>query len=116
MGRKESNQIKSMKISQTETDLLKICIAVTELWCVQVFFYNIQRGITQKLRDGEQSFLCWPHRLDLIYISIKYPEDILKRRTAPSHSTAHIVCDIGYPSTKTDERNRRQKSHWLAKS
>ena len=42
------------------------------------FFYNFQRGITQKLRKGEQSFLCWTHCVDLIYISIKYHEDILK--------------------------------------
>ena len=31
-------------------------ILVTELWCLQGF-YNNQRGITQKLRKGEQSFL-----------------------------------------------------------
>ena len=46
--------------------------------CVQVFFYDIQRGITQKLRRGEQSFLCGIHCLDLLCISIKYHEDILK--------------------------------------
>ena len=42
------------------------------------FFYDIQRDITQKLRRGEQSFLCVIHCLDLLYISIKYHEDILK--------------------------------------
>ena len=53
-------------------------IMVTELWPVQYFFYDFQRGITQKLRKGEQSFLCGTHCLDLIYISIKYHEDFLK--------------------------------------
>ena len=56
---------------------MKIYKLVTELWCVQAF-YDIQRGITQKLRRGEQSFLCGKHCLDLLYISIKYHEDILK--------------------------------------
>ena len=45
------------------------------------FFYNIHRGITQKLRKGGggggQSFLCG-RCLDIIYISMKYHEDILK--------------------------------------
>ena len=35
-----------------------------------------QRGITWKLRKGEQSFLCATHRRDLIYIPIKLHEDI----------------------------------------
>ena len=30
-----------------------------------------QRGITWKLRKGEQSFLCVKHRPDLIHIPIK---------------------------------------------
>ena len=42
------------------------------------FYYIFQRGITQKLRKGEQSFLFGTHSLDHIYISIKYHEDILK--------------------------------------
>ena len=42
------------------------------------FFYDFQRDITQKLRKGEQLFLCGTHCLDLIYISIKYHEDISK--------------------------------------
>ena len=37
-----------------------------------------QRGITWKLRKGEQSFLCETHRLDLIYTPINLYEDILK--------------------------------------
>ena len=44
----------------------------TELWRVQgYFFYNFQRCVTQKLRKGEQSFLCGTLCFDL-YISIKY--------------------------------------------
>ena len=51
---------------------------VTELWCVQKVFVLInQRGITQKLRKGEQSLLCQTNCLDLIFISINYHEDIL---------------------------------------
>ena len=38
---------------------------------------NNQRGITWKLRKGEQSFLCMTHRHDLICIPIKLHEDIL---------------------------------------
>ena len=36
-----------------------------------------QRGITWKLRQGEQSFLYMTHRPDLIHIPIKWHEDIL---------------------------------------
>ena len=42
------------------------------------FFYSIQRDITQTLKKGEQSFMCGTHCLDIIYISIKYHEYILK--------------------------------------
>ena len=35
-----------------------------------------QRGITLKLKMGEQSFLCVTCRLDLIHIPIKLHEDI----------------------------------------
>ena len=45
---------------------------------ITVIFSNDQRGITQELTKGEQSFLCGTHCLDLIYISTKYHEDILK--------------------------------------
>ena len=53
-------------------------ITATELWPIQDFFCDFQRIITQKVRKGEQSFLCGALCLDLIYISIKYHEDILK--------------------------------------
>ena len=36
-----------------------------------------QRGITWKLRKGEQSFLCTTHSPDLIHIPIKLYKDIL---------------------------------------
>ena len=35
-----------------------------------------QRGITWKIRKGEQSFLCMTHFRDLIHIPIKWHEDI----------------------------------------
>ena len=57
---------------------MKICVRVTDLWCTQVFAFYIYRGITQNIRMGKHSFLCGTHCLDLIYISIKYHEDILK--------------------------------------
>ena len=42
---------------------------VTKLWLVQEFLKKInQRGITWKLRKGEQLLLCLTHRLDLIHI------------------------------------------------
>ena len=56
---------------------MEIYTAVTELWRVQDFFYDFKRGIPQKLRKGEQSFLCGTLCLDLIYISINYHEGIL---------------------------------------
>ena len=62
-----------------------------------IFFYEFQRGITQKLRKGEQSFLCGTLCLDLIYISIKYLEAILKTvyewtdDTAACHNTMGFV-------------------------
>ena len=37
-----------------------------------------QRGITWKLRKGEQSILCETSRPNLIHIPIKLYEDILK--------------------------------------
>ena len=55
---------------------MKKYIMVTELWCVHDFVYNNQRGITQKLRKGKQSFLYVTHCLELIYIPIKFCEDI----------------------------------------
>ena len=56
---------------------MKTYMTVTELWCVQDFFYNNQSGITQKLRKGEQSFLYEAIlSIDLILIPIKLHEDI----------------------------------------
>ena len=55
------------------------------------FFCDNQWGITQKLRKREQSFLSVTLRLDLIYVSIKYHEDILKidyGRTVPCRKTS----------------------------
>ena len=37
-----------------------------------------QRGITWKIRKGEQSFLCMTHSHDLIHVPIKLHEDIPK--------------------------------------
>ena len=49
-----------------------------ELWFIQECLEKLnQRGKTSKLRKGEQSFLCWTRRPDLIHISIKLREDIL---------------------------------------
>ena len=42
-----------------------------------MFGKNNQRGITQKLRKGEQSLLWMTCCLDLIHIPIKLHEDIL---------------------------------------
>ena len=39
-------------------------------------FYNNQRGITLKLRNGEQPFLNATHCYDLIFIPLKLHEDI----------------------------------------
>ena len=47
-----------------------VYVTVTEL-SLQDFFYNNQRGITQK-----QSFMYATHRLDLLLIPIKLHEDI----------------------------------------
>ena len=35
-----------------------------------------QRGITWKIRNREQSFLCTTHQSDLIHIPVKLHEDI----------------------------------------
>ena len=57
---------------------MKISLMVTKLWRVQECLEkNNQSGITWKLRNGEQSFLCVIRRLDLIHIPIKLHEDIL---------------------------------------
>ena len=58
---------------------MKIYITASELCRVQEFFFNdFKSGIAQKLRKAEQSFLCGTLCLDLIYISVKYHECILK--------------------------------------
>ena len=60
---------------------MNIFLMVVALWSVQECLEKInQRGITQKLRQGEQSFLCTTSRLDLIHvhIPIKLHEDIPK--------------------------------------
>ena len=55
---------------------MKISLMVTELWCVQECLKkNNQRGITWKLRKGEQSFLYATRRCDQIHIPIKLHED-----------------------------------------
>ena len=65
---------------------MKISKRVTELWVVQEFVGNsYQRGITWKLRKGEQLFLRATHRLNLIHIPIKLHEDIM-------HSERVIEC------------------------
>ena len=56
---------------------MKISQMVTELCHVQKSGKINQRGITWKLRKGEQSFLCTKHCPDLIHIPIKLHEDIL---------------------------------------
>ena len=56
-----------MKISQT----------VTDVWGVQHFFENNQRGITCKLRKGDQPFLSWTYWLYPIHIPIQLHEDIM---------------------------------------
>ena len=57
----------------------------------QVFFYIIQRDITQKLiRGGVINFLCKTHCLDLIYIFRKCHEHIVHLtdgRIAARHNT-----------------------------
>ena len=61
----------------------------TELWHVQDLKKN-QRGITQKLIKGEQSFLCRTHCLNLLHIPIQLYEDIMKivyGWTGPCHNT-----------------------------
>ena len=57
---------------------MKISLAITELWLMQECFEKIiQRGITWKLRKGEQSFLFETHRRGLIHIPMKLHKDIL---------------------------------------
>ena len=59
---------------------MKISLMVTELSHIHERLKKInQRGITWKLRKGEQSFLCVTHCPDLhvIHIRIKLHEDIL---------------------------------------
>ena len=57
--------------------------------------YYFQRGITQKLRKGAQSFLCGTLCVDLIYISIKYHEDILKIVYGQTYGQRHaIICSV----------------------
>ena len=61
---------------------MKIPLTVTELWCVQECLEkNNKKGITWKLRRGEQSFLCATHHHDQIHIPIKLADD----RYASSH-------------------------------
>ena len=58
--------------------------------------YDFQRGITQKLRKVKQSFLCETLCVDLIiYISIKYHEDILKIVYGQTYGQRHaIICSV----------------------
>ena len=51
------------------------------------FFYKIQRSITQKLGNGEQSFLCETHCLDLTYTFLLNILKIVHGRAAPCHNT-----------------------------
>ena len=60
---------------------MKISKRVTELSGVQDLFWetckkNSKRGITPKLKKGEQSFVYVTHCLDLIHIPIKFHEEI----------------------------------------
>ena len=41
-----------------------------------MFGKNNQKGMTWKLRKGEQTFLCATHCRDLIHILIKLHEDL----------------------------------------
>ena len=56
-----------MKVSQTVTELCSVQECLGK---------NNQRGITQKLGKGEQSFLCMTRPPDLIHIPIQLHEDI----------------------------------------
>ena len=52
-------------------------LTVTELWRVQECLGKFsQRGITNKLRRGGQSYLCATRHPDLMHIPIKLHEDI----------------------------------------
>ena len=56
-----------------------------------IFFYDLQRGITQKLRKGEQSFVCVALCLDLIYIFVRYHQDILKIINERTYRQRHAI-------------------------
>ena len=57
---------------------MTISPTVTELHRIQECLEKInQRGITWKVRKGEQSFLCVTYRPDLIHISMKLHEGII---------------------------------------
>ena len=57
---------------------MKIFLTVTEIWSVQECLKkkNNQRGMTWKVREGEQSLLYVTHRHVLIHIPLKLYEDI----------------------------------------
>ena len=66
---------------------------VAEFWRVQDFFLQFSKGHNSETKLGGTIILCWTHCLDLIYISTKYHEDILKivyGRTAPCHNTTVV--------------------------
>ena len=49
---------------------------------------DFQKGITQKLRKGDQSFLCGTHCLDLIRLSINEKLPVLKFQNFGKYNTA----------------------------
>ena len=57
---------------------MQINITVTRIKACTRFFKKISKGHNTETKKGERSFLCGTHCFDLIYISIKYHEDILK--------------------------------------
>ena len=58
--------------------IMKIFQRVFKLWSGHESHLKPSRGITQKVRKQELSFLFATHRHDLLYISVKYHENIPK--------------------------------------
>ena len=68
-----------------------------------ILFLRFSKGHNSEGKKGGQSILCGTLCLDLIYISIKYYEDILKifyGRTAPCHNRTAFFSKRAYKNQK----------------
>ena len=89
-----------MKISQT----------VSQLWSrheyiIEMTMFNVQMAITLKVGKPELWFMCSAHCLMVLYIAVKFPENISNSIRVMEQKQNHKVLTDGWTAGQTDRHS-----------